>query len=786
MATITSTELIDGNGFVNLGQPDALNTLVARTYMYYGKPTSVENPGVLCIKGDSGSNGGPRFQISSSNNNAQIVTPTSGSVLHPSLRGAVGSVTFGQWVNLAASWDGVSPVNSSGKIYKNGVLETAPETSSGSSPYLTGAGYDFWMFNRPGLARATLGSHAYFAIWGRVLSDAEVAQAYADGPLSVPDGLVLCWANGQDYGPYSLTPASRSTVAAGDLPPNTALGESAPTVHELVAVDLVISAPMLGMPGLDIEAGIDALTASNLVASSPVLGTPVLTSGIPLTLVTSGDTLNAHPTNSSVTDANTDTPTVNVSVRVIYTAWRQFVFKLENASGKRPVIKITNPSDCVDTFRTSWRPWYSYDGLTWLRFDTPPVNNTSTWDFQHSAAFTGDDVWIAYQPAWPVSRAPWLIGELQSLNADLVHELSSAPDFEHGTVLTAQTDELGNAVPGQKMYAFGVWDDTLQPVDSSAKRIAVIVSGTHAGEHVGSWAMEGFVRFLFGGSAQAATLLRNFKFFIYPLVNPMGRYMGHYRGQRQVGSYTLDPNRDWPADNSASIFQSTQFLRAMMVADFGSNRAAFFADFHATWGTSTAFYYYNTADPNADYLTEWDARIKTYSSFAALDNTTATTIAAGVARTYSPNHCYIPETFESSAFAGGITDVSGVGEVYAKALADSPLSEMALPSIGVDSLAATDLVTGPPVLGTSALGQTHVLGCDGLVTGGPVFGSPSITQIHTLEALGLTVGVPVLGTPALNGSDIVLIDANEVGRATTLQARNYRATLAKRNYTARL
>lgn len=97
----------------------------------------------------------------------------------------------------------------------------------------------------------------------------------------------------------------------------------------------------------------------------------------------------------------------------------------------------------------------------------------------------------------------------------------------------------------------------------------------------------------------------------------------------------------------------------------------------------------------------------------------------------------------------------------------------------VDALTAVDLVVGSPVLGTPSFGQIHVLGSDGLVTGTPVLGSPSITQIHALEALGLTVGVPVLGTPAINGSDVVLIDASEVGK-------NYRATLAKRNYTARL
>lgn len=682
MTLITSTELIASSGYVNLGQPDCLNNLVARTYMAYMRPTGVQNPGYLFSKCDNSTgSGGPRIQISNTNMSLSLVTPTAVSALYPNRSAANSTLSYNAWGNFAVTWDGTSPCNTQARHYKDGTEIAYGAATAGTPPYHTGVGYDFRLFNRGGVDRVCLGSFAYMAVWSRELSADEIAQAYADGPLSVPDGLVLCWANGQDYGPYALTPVSRSTFASGDLPPNTSLGESGTTVHELTAQNITLGAPTISSPTLNPTGIVHELTAQDVVLGAPTVSSPTLTAtaSTPLTLVTAGDTLNAHPTNSSITDPSSTTPTVNIAVRVILSNWRQFVFKLENASGKRPVVKITNPSGCVDVFRSDWRPWYSYDGLTWLRFDTAPVNNTTTWDFQHSSAFTGD-AYVAYQPAWQVARAPWLIGQLQTLDADLVHELPSSPGFEYGAALSNQIDELSNTVPGQKMHAFGVWDDTLQPADSSAKRIAVIVSGTHAGEHVGSWAMEGFVRFLFSGTAQATALLRNFKFYIYPCVNPMGRFMGHYRGQRQAGNYTLDPNRDWPADNSASIFQSTQFLRSMMAADLGTNKAAFFADFHATWGTATAFYYYNSADPNADYVTEWDARVKTYSSFAALDNTTATTIAAGVARTYNPNHCYIPETFESSAFAGGIVDVSGVGGVYAKSLADSPLLEMALPS----------------------------------------------------------------------------------------------------------
>lgn len=401
-----------------------------------------------------------------------------------------------------------------------------------------------------------------------------------------------------------------------------------------------------------------------------------------LTLITSGDTLNAHPTSSSIVDAGSTTPTVNIVVRVVYTSWRQFVFKLGEAAGKRPLFKI-DPTGYVSSFSSVWRPWYSYDGLTWLRFDTAPVNST-TWNFQNSTAFTGDDVWVAYQPAWQVARARWLISEVQNINADLVHELPSSPSFEYGTALTAQTDELGNTVPSQKMYAFGVWDNAVNPSDGSAKRNAIITGGVHAGEHVGNWAMEGFIRFLFSGTTKAIDLLRNYKFYIYPLINPMGRYMGHYRGQRDPASLTLDPNRDYPADNSPSTLQSSTFFRNMLSADLGSQKAAFSLDFHGTWGDAGSYYFYSdpSVDTNAIYLDEWHARIQAYSTgYTREASLLEVTVDQYLARNFEQKHSYVPEMYESSAFTLGTTSLTNIGADYAQALADSPLSEMVLPTV---------------------------------------------------------------------------------------------------------
>lgn len=220
--TITSTELIASGGYVNLGNHAALRGLTARTIVYYGKPTSIQNPGVLVTKGGNTSLG-PRLQISSTNANLSYVTPTSASTTLPVRSTTASTFSFDEWQWWGFTWDGSTTVSSNGRFFKNGEPFSSGGATGSGTPY-DGDGESFYLFNRPDNARTTLGSHAYVAVWSRVLSDAEMETVYAEGPLSVPDDLELCWANNQDYSANGITATARSTFASGDTPPNTSLG----------------------------------------------------------------------------------------------------------------------------------------------------------------------------------------------------------------------------------------------------------------------------------------------------------------------------------------------------------------------------------------------------------------------------------------------------------------------------------------------------------------------------------------------------------------------------------
>lgn len=769
MAQITQTELIAAGGYVNLGQPSVLADLLlgARTYMMYANITGMVNPGYVMGHPDASGYGGPRFQLSSTSMYASFVTPTTTQATNPYKASLASSLVYGSWANFAVTWEGGSSTTLATNClwYKNGVLSAGPN-ATGTSLELDGTGIDFMLFNRPGLARPIYGSIGYNAAWDRVLTAEEIAAAVANGPLSISDGLILCWSGGQDYGPYGIEAVSRSTFAAGSLPPNLNLGtlssvsfdlvaansvipdivsdapvaaEVAPVNTDLVAANDVLQTMLSSSPVLTYAESVVNLIASDstiptLVDSSPAVGSVsaiaslVSATDVIYTLVSSApvaamvgesmefvcneDAMNISPTLSSITNPTSDMPVMNLSVRVIYSVWRQLYFKLLKASGKRPSFSILNPSKYVNTtFNSNWRPWYSYDGINWLKFDTAPVNNTTTWDWQNSAAFTSDTVYVAFMPAHPLWRSTtWLIAQLQALNSSAIHELTSAPGFVSTSLIPAQTDELGNTVAARPQYGFKIEDTTKTPADGSSKRIAVITGGMHAGEHLGSFAMEYFCRFILSGNAKASTLLQNFVFHVYPCINPMGRVMGHYRGQRDpdgLSGLGSDPNRDWLGDidyTKPMSLHSSLILAAMIQTDLAGRNPAFHIDFHGTWGGATNgnFFYYGEAgvsttpgyfDNNAIYVAEFTSYLTAYKAYGHNSNDVYpdSTLRGWMSRMFGAKHDYISETYEQYPFTS-FADICYIGTAYASAVSDIPLSQLVLPTSTFEIVSASDVI----------------------------------------------------------------------------------------------
>ena len=81
-------------------------------------------------------------------------------------------------------------------------------------------------------------------------------------------------------------------------------------------------------------------------------------------------------------------------------------------------------------------------------------------------------------------------------------------------------------VPQHNLYGYLITD----PCSTGQKSKVVIMTGNHNTEAPGSWAFQGLVDFLVGGEPEADWLRRHGEFYVYPLVNPDGRYTGVGRG----------------------------------------------------------------------------------------------------------------------------------------------------------------------------------------------------------------------------------------------------------------
>lgn len=859
MATITSTELGASGRYINLGSPASHDNLGAQTVAAYVRPTTGSSGATDYIIAKAGpAAAGFRLMAYRANDSTvqfALGFDSSGAALAPRRNAA--SVAGGTWTKVLATFDG-SLLATGIKIYLNGTESGSyAEQANGSGTLTADDANDLLLLNRSDLARSFLGDVAYIARWNRVLSAAEIASVTSNGPLSVPDGLILCWANQEDNGPLDLVPTARTTYVAGAIPPDTNLGESADTtaptltsptatatgtttavgavstneasgtlywlastnatetvatvkagssqavtttgsqavsvtgliasssyrlhfVHRDAAGNdsAVASSALFNTPAEDdttppvltgavsfadvtqtsytviwpagsddtgiagyeyqiggtggawTDAGADlsepvsgrtpgatetvyvrAYDAAGNRSTPPISGSVTLLEALPaLQMIHVGDSLNTNPTGSSITGADTASPSVTIKVRAQSVStpgpwpesgskWRNFLFRLQNAAGKIVSFRL-NPADYVATITASWRPWYSYDNVTWQRWPTAPVLNSGFWEFG-GVEFTSDTVHIGFQPGYPMSRVLALIAELAASHPDYVHPLRSTGPGWVARMLPAQTDELGNTVPSQPFYSYGIWDRTAFPDDGTPKRTVIVTNGTHPGEHVGDWMLEGFLRYLCSSDAKAVALRKNFQFFVYPNVNPTGRYGGHWRGQWEPTAPTKNSNRDFSNYYGVEPFQlpSSRALRDALILDASGRSVVFAMDFHGQQnnpvGKPAAYWYLHSAtDPT--YAANFQSRMRAYDAgYTGESAMYASSLTVWLRDTYGVEHAYFPEAYEQRAFEGGTNDFFLAGEHFAKAIADTFAAAAATETPFIGKSLALDFVNAP-------------------------------------------------------------------------------------------
>ncbi|MBN1125818.1 MAG: hypothetical protein JXA82_12485 [Sedimentisphaerales bacterium] len=172
--------------------------------------------------------------------------------------------------------------------------------------------------------------------------------------------------------------------------------------------------------------------------------------------------------------------------------------------------------------------------------------------------------------------------------ADHTHFLLTNP-YTTPTASGDQNGVIGHSrgwssplIPSHDLYGYRITD----PESSYEKTTIVMISGNHNGEHSGNWALQGMVDFLAGDDPYAAQLRQHADVFVYPLVNPDGRFLGSGRGNPELTSAGLgnDHNRVW---NRTGVSTIDAFTAAMKYDTGGI--VDYFFDFHSTFFQASNF-----------------------------------------------------------------------------------------------------------------------------------------------------------------------------------------------------
>lgn len=312
------------------------------------------------------------------------------------------------------------------------------------------------------------------------------------------------------------------------------------------------------------------------------------------------------PVSLVVDTSNPSEPTIQLTPYVnswtsTYWGWGT---RLHGVNGTRPKIR---PTDAERYFSISpEKIFYSYS------IDGPYVASNTGVDlgayheFQFPSAFTQDSVYIWQQvPNTPNVVAYLAASVLASpyghrIQADLDYTVDPTPGVIGTSVPQYSTMWWGKAIPNAPIYGFRIADDNR--TTAGGKRRCITIAGQHAGEWNGASVHRHFVEWLInaqdGGDAnqQAAyDLLGTWEFLMFPMMNPLGAYVGMHRGTPESGdgqtgwNVYLDPNRTW-SSGSINLLDTHSAVNSAMIQAYPDGECNLAVDFHSKNLDDVAFF----------------------------------------------------------------------------------------------------------------------------------------------------------------------------------------------------
>jgi hypothetical protein len=275
---------------------------------------------------------------------------------------------------------------------------------------------------------------------------------------------------------------------------------------------------------------------------------------------------------SSIDTTNPSAPQIVLEPRRTWKGTNEWWWMYFGVSG----VQGTTPQfhhEALYWMNTRQRYVYSYDQVNWAFLDNTTISGGQL-HFSLSTPFTQDTVYIAVGIPYPLSRTEAFVASVRS--SPFIHPTASADanlviGRTLGTAAGGYLDDLGRSVPAQNLYGFCITD----PNTGGHKLKIAMQAGNHSGETTTCYALEGMVNFLIGDDPRAAQLRRAAEFYVYPQVDPEGRYVGFYRST--PAQPDVNHNRAWWDPNG---LVEIEIVEAAERADTGMG-VDYFLDFHS-------------------------------------------------------------------------------------------------------------------------------------------------------------------------------------------------------------
>ena len=260
--------------------------------------------------------------------------------------------------------------------------------------------------------------------------------------------------------------------------------------------------------------------------------------------------------------------------------WKWLYFSVDGVDGQRPTFRIGDNFALGGDNLQGHEMVYSYDKRNWRYFDHNAWRaKKGRFEFSNNRPFSAPKVHIAFGVPYPYQRVVRHTRRIASCR--WVRPTNAG----NGTLTLGETlvvsDDVGRRIPPLKLFAYEIGD-----FDSANRDFKVVlVSGVHANESPGNFVLEGLVDFLVGDDDEAAELRRRAAIFVYPMINPDGRYAGYNRGV--VQNDALGPNRHWRPPCYGGL-HNLRVVGEAMKADAAP--ADIVIDFHADAGGKSGHY----------------------------------------------------------------------------------------------------------------------------------------------------------------------------------------------------